>query len=752
MVTKVLTQLSDEPGDVWSPVPDTDKTLGGNTPSDGLLPSQKSISQAVWSAVLANARVVEAFDEVTSRSIVGLDSFQAWLKAGAGWGAQTGMLGETGIPNGNQAVSDGTATQVAKWTALLAKIGHHAGELGMDVFYWDADECQNEQYSMYGPPSVGGLTGPLTRAYASSRVLENEATNASIGAGPRRGIALKDGIEGAQFSNQDSSTVFSNARTTGGKTFNIGAGITPGTEYNYGRPATFKFLANRNVKFIRMCVRWERIQPALLGNLDATEMGRLDAAILAAQQAGCYIMLDIHNGGGYYVDDGSKGVRYSIGQGSVTVAAFVDLWNRLSSHYMTPAGTPDISGLDGKNNLKANIVWYELMNEPVFYTTPGTTTSQGGAGKGAVDLSTTAKNRYIDAVNQAGQAIRLNGDNTALAVHPYSGGGAGPTFWGQHPGGPFMFQTGSSGAFQTNIVWVAHMYHDRGQGSTSYADSYDHDLPTSVGQGYLPQRTQRSVFGQHLADTGMLNRKFIVTGQSIGGIGAISPIPALASGNVDVYSPTWQDSSLGLKSRVGIISGWTFNGTNGTTVSVYVRPRGQTGTNANWLRYTATMTGNPIAHNVPTFLNAGDTLVVNCSANGVTMAFNLYDFQDTELVIATCNVGTTDTTLFTCPTGCMAKVVNSGVGTSGALGWTSWNQTGAAVTVNGKIKNSGQASVQFGAGIAVAANAPGNGPASAYPGVPSSLIDAVLDDGDAVVLSASAVGVTVWALFEVMGQ
>jgi len=56
--------------------------------------------------------------------------------------------------------------------------------------------------------------------------------------------------------------------------------------YHYDSAATFRFLASRGLRVVRLPFRWERIQPSLGGPLDRSEARRLRRVIARAHDAG----------------------------------------------------------------------------------------------------------------------------------------------------------------------------------------------------------------------------------------------------------------------------------------------------------------------------------------------------------------------------------------------------------------------------------------------------------------------------------
>ncbi|MBT9566922.1 MAG: glycoside hydrolase family 5 protein [Thiobacillus sp.] len=110
-------------------------------------------------------------------------------------------------------------------------------------------------------------------------------------------------------------------------------------DYVYPDKAAFDHFAALGMNTVRLPFRWERLQPALFGELDAAELAQMSAAVAAAKANGMCIILDLHNYGMYHGDP--------IGSESVPVTAFVDVWQRLASRFSD-----------------ADVVALGLMNEP----------------------------------------------------------------------------------------------------------------------------------------------------------------------------------------------------------------------------------------------------------------------------------------------------------------------------------------------------------------------------------------------------
>jgi endoglucanase len=98
-----------------------------------------------------------------------------------------------------------------------------------------------------------------------------------------------------------------------------------GRDYFYPKPATIDHFVSEGMNVIRVPFLWERLQPALNGELDQAEYRRLVDVVHLATAKGAYVILDVHNYAAYR--------RAAIGTQDVPVAAFADLWKRLAAKF-----------------------------------------------------------------------------------------------------------------------------------------------------------------------------------------------------------------------------------------------------------------------------------------------------------------------------------------------------------------------------------------------------------------------------------
>jgi endoglucanase len=120
-----------------------------------------------------------------------------------------------------------------------------------------------------------------------------------------------------------------------------GSGAIPGTygtDYIYPTPAEVDYYVSAGMNVMRLPFLWERLQPALGGELDPDQLGRIRSFVDYTVGLGARVILDPHNFGVY--GGGVIGVDFEVGE-------FADLWRRLA----------EIFGSNDK-------VIFGLMNEP----------------------------------------------------------------------------------------------------------------------------------------------------------------------------------------------------------------------------------------------------------------------------------------------------------------------------------------------------------------------------------------------------
>lgn len=128
---------------------------------------------------------------------------------------------------------------------------------------------------------------------------------------------------------------------------------TPYKDYTYPVPGDLSFFVEQGANIIRFPFRWERLQPALDGPLDAAELGRMRASIASANNRGLCVLLDLHNFAGYYSN--------KMGDDGPLDAAFIEFWLKVAKEFNDPTQT-----VFGLMNEPANMPlakWAELSKK-----------------------------------------------------------------------------------------------------------------------------------------------------------------------------------------------------------------------------------------------------------------------------------------------------------------------------------------------------------------------------------------------------
>lgn len=117
--------------------------------------------------------------------------------------------------------------------------------------------------------------------------------------------------------------------------------------------ATVKYFASHQIDFIRLPIRWERLQPTLGGKLNESYLNQVISVCNAANRQHVFVIVDLHNYGRYRIQHNGKTIDWIIDQKidnqiAVSKEHFADLWRRVASRL---AAHPAVIG-------------YGLMNEP----------------------------------------------------------------------------------------------------------------------------------------------------------------------------------------------------------------------------------------------------------------------------------------------------------------------------------------------------------------------------------------------------
>lgn len=205
-----------------------------------------------------------------------------------------------------------------------------------------------------------------------------------------------------------------------------------GTDYTFPTSAEVDYYMSKGMNTFRVGFRWERLQAAAYGELDATYFGRIDAVVAYATSKGAHVVLNPHNFARYY---GS-----TVGSSQVPNAVFADFWKRLSSKYASNSR-----------------VMFNLVNEPH-------------------DMPT---EQWVGAANAAIAAIRGAGANNVIIV-------PGNAWTGAHSWYSTGYGTSNAVAMlnikdsANNVLFEAHQYMDSDSSGGS-----DQCMSTTIGSERL---------------------------------------------------------------------------------------------------------------------------------------------------------------------------------------------------------------------------------------------------------------------------
>ena len=244
-------------------------------------------------------------------------------------------------------------------------------------------------------------------------------------------------------------------------------GIYPGidgTHYGYPTEKDLDYFKAKGLYLIRFPFRWERIQPAMNGELNTTELEKMKLFVKAAEERNMQILLDMHNFGRYCIYcDGkdSKNNQYAIiGNSRCTIENLCDVWIKLAKEFK-----------DYKN------IWgYDIMNEPnaMLKTTPWFNIAQA-----CIDAIRTVdtKTTIVVSGDEFSSAKRWKevSDNLKDLIDP-----------------------------SNNLIFQAHVYFDHDT-SGNYAKDYDEDganIQTGVARlrpfvEWLQENNKRGFVGEY---------------------------------------------------------------------------------------------------------------------------------------------------------------------------------------------------------------------------------------------------------------
>jgi hypothetical protein len=344
-------------------------------------------------------------DQVQARAVAGLADFAGWLQANQ----VPGYIGEVGWPTGPDA---------DRWAAVADLWYRAADRIGLPVTAWAAGRWPAD-YPM-----------ALYRASAASTSIDSAGPQSAVveshpgGRRALRGVVVATGSFGTSAGDPDYSAA------------NPGR---YGHDYSYENRQTYRYLAGRGVRLVRLAVAWERLQPAPGAPLRAVEVGRLRRAIGEAHAAGLSVVLDLHGYGEFVLAGPQPGgatqatarTVLTLGSPQLPVSALANFWSRVSR------ATSDLPGLVG----------YDLLNEPARLA------ERGQAGSRLWELAS----------QQALDAIRATGNRSTVFVSAY--GQTSTLGWSQLHDRPWVHDPAG------RVVYEAHVYFDA-DGSGRYAQGY----------------------------------------------------------------------------------------------------------------------------------------------------------------------------------------------------------------------------------------------------------------------------------------
>lgn len=218
----------------------------------------------------------------------------------------------------------------------------------------------------------------------------------------------------------------------------FGSGNIPGQlgrDYTFNSEATFQYFGDKTLSLTRICLLWERLQPALSGPLDPTYLQHLKENITWAKAHGVEVIINIQNYGRYTLPGAPSGgyiIDNPASDGSIKVKAsdLADLWVRLSDQF----------------KFERAVYAYGMMNEPH---------DMGAANWHQISQTVLS-------------AIRANQDDKLVLVpaDAWSSGDQWPKV-----NGPFSWIQDPA----NNFAYEAHVYFDH-DGSGTYSQAYDTEL------------------------------------------------------------------------------------------------------------------------------------------------------------------------------------------------------------------------------------------------------------------------------------
>jgi hypothetical protein len=360
------------------------------------------------------------------------------------------MVSEMGIPGSCQAGIDHDYDP-GYW-ATLEQVFVDFDYYNMHVMLWESGEW-NEDLKVF------------RNAIGDNSAYSYRSTTSSVLGGHLTGAHSVTAYRGTNMSGAEQSDDGPNGALNAG---------TLGAQYYFPQENDWVQLGNFGVNLVRLCIRWERLQPTLLQPLNTAYLNEIITALGYAHANGIHVALDTHNYGRYDTaaatnTTGSTSGVLDLGQnaptgvGGTMIAAFNDYWGRVATALV---GTPGL--------------WaYSICNEPNALT-------------GGVNTWQLACQGAVEAIRLKDQTahITVGGYNfqgmSAWVANNTNGGSSGPWLTETIPAG----QTGAGSARNSDplIIWDAHQYfdYDGTYSDDSGSSTFASENANAVSAGFSP--------------------------------------------------------------------------------------------------------------------------------------------------------------------------------------------------------------------------------------------------------------------------
>lgn len=202
-------------------------------------------------------------DTLQVRRTAELGAFVQWLDDNNA----KGYIGEVGWPSGDD-------ENARSWDRLARAWYIEATTANLMTSIWAAGSYWGDEYPLcvYCSASGGGGSLSVTKSQGVvSDVFIKKAPDL-------HGVNLA----GAEFGNVTS----------------LSRGIM-GRDYFYESEDSYRYLASKGVRLVRLPIQWERVQPTLGGSFSELEVERIRQALSFSNKYGIRVVIDLHNYGGY---------------------------------------------------------------------------------------------------------------------------------------------------------------------------------------------------------------------------------------------------------------------------------------------------------------------------------------------------------------------------------------------------------------------------------------------------------------------